>query len=351
MVILKTEWTSEEDKLLVDTILENVGKGLLINEALKIATKKLTTRTFGAVTSRWYENFKDHYEEQIKRLRVITPVDKVNYNSWSANDELRLMNLMINYLIDDVKVSAALELSAAELRRTFKSCMQRWYNHIKKRNRLTIEQEVAAGKLRKQNLKNINEEIEEEQEKVTKLFVKPANKLTDKQLQSWNETRRYELFKIMMPSVIFDQNGEDLLALAAINFNRSASECRLVWEHYVKDDNHLKIKYNSEVNVEAAAGVVGKQEYRDANENSIKSHQIEAELPEQTDEKQTEVVSKPNELLELIQNLINRTESLEKENASLKEELARSKEIEENYKEIMNVMEKARQLVANSENM
>ena len=364
-------WKENEDKLLTKTVLECCKRGETITAALAIAAKKLN-RSYSACETRWYDNFQELYKQEIKSVKRTN--DYVG--EWSDYEDEKFMNMMINLIVQDFKVSEAIQECAKSLGRSVSSCQTRWYNYIVKRNRLTIQNMIEKGKQEMITILRIW--TKEEEEKALQLALKllnegqqikdvlieiakelkkntsqvrnywysynfPENKEAiheaqgrkplARQIDSWTEEQQYELYKIVMTGREASHKMMDIINSAAIKLGRSFNECNNIWYHYVRNNEEFAKRYNEE-------------------KEAMKTQKVET-----TKLESVKVVS--NELQEFInkvEKLVQRNKELEAENAQLKAENAKLKaeaklqeEFRKEYNELLKALERARQFIVNSE--
>lgn len=364
-------WKENEDKLLTKIVLECCKRGETIAAALAIAAKKLN-RSYSACETRWYDNFQELYKQEIKSVKRTN--DYVG--EWSAYEDEKFMNMMVNLIVQGFKVSEAIQECTKSLGRSVSSCQTRWYNYIVKRNRLTIQNMIEKGKQEMiaisriwtkeeeekalqlalkllnegQQVKDVLIEIAKELKKNTSQvrkywysYIFPENKEAiheaqgrkplARQIDSWTEEQQYELYKIVMAGREAGHKMMDIINSAAIKLGRSFNECNNIWYHYVRDNEEFAKRYNEE-------------------KETMKTQKIETAKLEPV-----KIVS--NELQEFInkvEKLVQRNKELEAENAQLKAENAKLKaeaklqeEFRKEYNELLKTLERARQFIVNSE--
>ncbi|AEO93782.1 gp524 [Bacillus phage G] len=313
--ITRRRWEKEEDESLVNLVLEKTKKGETLDYIFGLASAKLN-RTILACSNRWYDHFHDTYQAELAIVKQGNPTTNDYSGPWTAHDEERLLENMVSFLIQDLGVIDSLKRSAQILKRSLQSCSNRWYNNVLKKNKLTVENMVAQGKKAAAMIKEeseVQEKVQDPQQKENRTFKNQRGLLTQKQLDGWSPEKRFEFYKMMRLAEICGHNLDDILALAAVTYNKSKSECEMTWENYFKDDEILKAMFEKEQNEKAENEVREEQSTMELEDVIPEDYTIKVEEDSTQKEVITEAVMNPEEILGLVKSLIARNKELEAE--------------------------------------
>lgn len=383
-------WTEQEDKVLIDTVFYTCESGNSIANAFLLAAKKLENRTADACSTRWYDKFQDMYNEQITKTKSYVKRTNDYTGPWNIHEEGKFLDLMVNYLIQDMGVYNAIIECSKILGRSISSCKSRWYSYIEKRNRLTIENRVKEGKERMATdkkyyiLRNWEENDEKTAFYIVKEFIKngktmeeahniiaqklelklstvknywyqilyPENKeeidelrksKQPRQIDSWAVEKQYLLYKMVTEGRNNNEKMNDIMAIASGVLGKSLSECNNIWYNHIKSSEEFARRFKMEAKKTAkklskptGLKFVSKEEPKVAVQEEPKVKQP-LEMPND--------LLNVNEFIETIQKLAQQNKALKAENAELKKEVVQAKEIQKNYEEVLVAVEKARKFI------
>jgi len=389
-------WGANEDELLTSTVLDFCNRGISIADAFLSAAKKLN-RTTEACSGRWYEKFQEMYKAEIKSIKKNVSRTNEYVGPWEWYDDEKFMKLMVQYLIQGVGVTEAIELSAKALGRSTSSSSTRWYSYIIKRNKLTIENLIKEGK------------------------SQMAQTTQRCQASNWTNEEKYQLFKIVKSGAEAGQKMKDVIAIAAHTLKKEVKEVHNLWYNYVRKDKEFVSRFDAERLGVPQPQIVEPQQLRSEwtdeekallgdtvlqyvkdSKAMVQAFKFVSEqtgrtlkavdrfwdknlkynfaselkrihearrngalktLQPQPAKTPTTLVSQADDLLSLVQKLVKRNEELEGQNQALKmenqelkneltnkaAEAAMAEEFKKNYEEVLNAVERARKFIVDSE--
>ncbi|MNM09749.1 hypothetical protein D3C81_198650 [compost metagenome] len=288
-------WGTAEDSILSSTVIDYYNRGASVSDAIIKAAKVIGT-TVESCNGRWYDHLKKNFQEEIQFIK--TGVRRINdyVGKWSVNDEKQLMQYVITYQIRDLTVADALLECSKLLGRSLSSCSSHWYNHIFKRNRLTILNKIAEGKIKMAETKattvSRNWEVTEEniaigimlstlkEGKTVQVAMDRIAKRLDKSITrvrtywyaflsaentkkineargvagvaNWDVEKKYEAYKFILDQLADGKKITNILAVEApTQFRSTPKEMHGLWYTHIRDNEEFKSRYTDEKNDDA----------------------------------------------------------------------------------------------------
>lgn len=284
-------WTSEDDNLLSDTVMNYLRRGASIMDAILTVSKSLG-RPIEAVNGRWYEHLQPKLKDVLDSIR--DSVKRVNdyVGPWSTRENERFINRMVELQVNDIGVKEALLECSKQLGRSISGCTSQWYNYIIPRNRLTISNMIAEGKEKMaqtaksgivrnwpQEQENIalsiilntikaGGTIKSAFEKIAARFNKSAKMVSNYWYEFmfhenteaiteargtthplansvYNDETRFKLYTLISDSIANGTGITQSIKDAAVAFNRPTNEIHNIWYNHLRNNAAMKEQYES----------------------------------------------------------------------------------------------------------
>jgi RsfA family transcription factor len=323
-------WSAEEDKLLSDTILDYLGRGASVMDAIVKTAKKLN-RPIESCSGRWYDHLQEKFKDAVESIR--TNVKRINeyVGGWNNRENQKFIDLMVQLQVSDLGVKESILKCSQTFGRSLSSCNSQWYNYILPRNKLTITNMIAEGKENMVQAKttNLSRTWAKDEENIALSivlsslkngnsvksafdviaqrlrkgvgtvrtywyeFIFPENEKTVNEVRGkvtvntstntfWNDDNKLELYTIISNEVESGTGKTKAIELAAVKFGRPTNEVHNIWYNHARNNNVLKELYEKNkgavtvVKEETPTIVVGRGDFSDFEDTTIADSVIAA---------------------------------------------------------------------------
>lgn len=283
-------WTSEEDGVLSETILDYMRRGASITEAITRAANKLN-RPIESCNGRWYDCLQYRFKEAVESIRK--SVKRINdyVGDWNHREDQKFIDMMVRLQAEGHGVIEAINAFAIVSGRSLSSCNNRWYSYIIPRNKLTISNMITEAKEQMQKSTNGNvtrswtadneniaisivlntirnggtiksafEKIGEKFGKSYKtistywyefLYQENQEKIREARAgqtvsSTYDEETKFKLYTMIMDAL---NNGEGITAAirnAAEKLGKPFAGASNIWYNYIRNDETYKDRYEDE---------------------------------------------------------------------------------------------------------